>query len=39
MSRAIRNGLIEGDESGYNTTGTATRAEVSAIVMRYINLI
>lgn len=39
MSWAIRNGLIDGNESGCSTTGTATRAEVSAIIMRCIDLI
>lgn len=38
MSWAVSAGLIRGGDNGYNPKGSATRAEIAAILMRYINL-
>ena len=38
MSWAISVGLIQGDENGYDPTGTANRAQVATMVMRFINM-
>lgn len=38
MAWAVEIGLLQGDENGLNPRGTATRAQVSTILMRYINL-
>jgi len=39
MQWAISIGLIQGDGTGYNATGTATRAETATLLMRFINLL
>lgn len=38
MAWAVEQGLIQGDGASLNAGAAATRAEVSAILMRYINL-
>ena len=38
MSWAVRVGIIEGNGTGYNAQGEATRVETAAILQRYINL-
>ncbi|MCQ4864309.1 S-layer homology domain-containing protein [Pseudoflavonifractor phocaeensis] len=38
MAWAVEQGLIQGDGASLNAGATATRAEVSAILMRYISL-
>lgn len=38
MAWAVETGLIQGDGNGLNAQGTATRAEVATILMRFMNL-